>query len=530
MSEQIILEENSTTFAYILNEYKGVVIESIVSSFGLDFLFVKDQNGGDVDTIHNVRTLEGEEQFKNKKTREIFENRTDYNNGKDYKKTGTNYQKTQKSTRDKYRETGIEIKDEYEGGNLAFLGHAKGANPKRNAELDHVISAKAIHDDPAIALASNNESERKEIGKKISDDPSNLAFTNKSLNASMKEKNIPDYIKEHPELSEETKKRMMNRYNRAVKNRENILNQIYYTSSKFRKDLTFAATNTAMRMGTRQAIGLIMTEISLSVFDEIKIVRNEDDFNLKKLLEAIGNRIQKAYAKVKEKYKDIFSKFLQGAVAGALSSLTTTLTNIFFTTSKNTIKIIRESWTSIVSALKVLLLNSDNLMLGARIAAAIKILSVGASVVAGTLMREILSKTALTTVPFGQELSTTCGAIVSGLMSTTFLYILDKNEKVQMLIEYLNKVHTIEFDIAYYKEQVKYFENYAAELMEIDIEKFAEDIKKYKVTDEILGADSPEKLEIALDDIIEKLDIKVPWKEYENFDAFMLNNNGIKFS
>lgn len=528
MNEEITLEENMSTFAYILNEYKGVVIESLVSSFGLDFLLVKDRYGGDVDTIHNVRTLQGNEQFKNKNTEKIYKNRAEYS-VKDYKGKETNYRNKQASTKALYVKTGLEIKDEYEGGNLAFFGKSKGANPKRKAELDHVIAAKAIHDDPAISLASNNETGRKNLGKEIADNPNNLAFTNKSLNASKKETNIPDYIKAHPELPNETKQRMRIIYNSSKKSTDDKLNQIYYTSSKFRKDLTQAASNTALKMGARQAIGLIMTEISLTVFEEISIIRNEDEFNLKKLFEAIARGIKKAYENVKEKYKDIFNKFLQGAVGGALSSLTTTLINIFFTTSKNTVKIIRESWSSIVSALKVLLLNSDNLMLGARIAAAIKILSVGASVVAGTLVREFLSKKVLA-LPFGQELSTACGAIVSGLMSTTFLYILDKNEKVKMLIDYLNKVHTVEFDIAYYKEQAKYFENYAAELIELDIEKFSEDIKKYRITDEILSANSPEKLEMALDDIIEKLDITVPWEEYENFDSFILNNDGIKFS
>ncbi len=40
----------------IFKQYEYVIIESLVTSFGLDFL-LKDQHGGDVDTIHNVRQL-----------------------------------------------------------------------------------------------------------------------------------------------------------------------------------------------------------------------------------------------------------------------------------------------------------------------------------------------------------------------------------------------------------------------------------------------------------------------------------------
>ena len=61
--------------------------------------------------------------------------------------------------------------------------------------------------------------------------------------------------------------------------------------------------------------------------------------------------------------KELFSKFLQGAAGGAMASLTTTLCNIFFTTAKNTVKIIRQSWASLVEAFKILFINffSENL-------------------------------------------------------------------------------------------------------------------------------------------------------------------------
>ena len=50
-------EEN--VFAGIWNEYERVIMKSLITSFGLDFL-VHDQHGGDVDTIHNVRKVGGD--------------------------------------------------------------------------------------------------------------------------------------------------------------------------------------------------------------------------------------------------------------------------------------------------------------------------------------------------------------------------------------------------------------------------------------------------------------------------------------
>ena len=53
-SKNYFPEEKENVLLSIFKQYEYVVIQSIVTSFGLDFL-VKDNLGGDVDTIHNVR-------------------------------------------------------------------------------------------------------------------------------------------------------------------------------------------------------------------------------------------------------------------------------------------------------------------------------------------------------------------------------------------------------------------------------------------------------------------------------------------
>lgn len=40
----------------LFKQYERVIIDSIITSFGLDF-FIKDRHGGDVDTVHNVRQI-----------------------------------------------------------------------------------------------------------------------------------------------------------------------------------------------------------------------------------------------------------------------------------------------------------------------------------------------------------------------------------------------------------------------------------------------------------------------------------------
>lgn len=57
-----------------------MIVESLITAFGLDFI-VKDQYGGDVDTIHNVRLIgnDNEMQYKSSKNQSEYENHGTYN-------------------------------------------------------------------------------------------------------------------------------------------------------------------------------------------------------------------------------------------------------------------------------------------------------------------------------------------------------------------------------------------------------------------------------------------------------------------
>lgn len=57
-------------FEKLFREYERVIFKSIITSFGLD-AFIKDQYGGDVDTVLNVRKIGKDPQmtYKNAKMR-----------------------------------------------------------------------------------------------------------------------------------------------------------------------------------------------------------------------------------------------------------------------------------------------------------------------------------------------------------------------------------------------------------------------------------------------------------------------------
>ena len=74
---------------------------------------MRDQHGGDVDTINNVRQIgkDGQMKYKNKRNEEAYNNRGNYD-GIAYHKGG-NFQQKKHEAREKWQATGKNIKDEY---------------------------------------------------------------------------------------------------------------------------------------------------------------------------------------------------------------------------------------------------------------------------------------------------------------------------------------------------------------------------------------------------------------------------------
>lgn len=112
----------------IFEQYERVIMQSLITSFGLDFL-VRDQHGGDVDTIHNVRQIGKDEQmkYKNKRNEKAYNNRGKYNRD-DFEKYHSNYKTT-------YREIeNAPLEDEYTGKTIHFYAPSDDIQ----ASLDHI--------------------------------------------------------------------------------------------------------------------------------------------------------------------------------------------------------------------------------------------------------------------------------------------------------------------------------------------------------------------------------------------------------
>ena len=532
------------SYECIFDQYEKVVVQALATSFGLDFL-VQDRHGGDVDTIYNVRKIgaDSEMTYKNDKNAASYENRGsyDYNEYHDKNKI---FATTKKTKKQEWKDSNFTpFADEYEGGKLYFTGKNR-KNPEIEATLDHIVECKQIHDDPARVLAGLD-------GAMLANCKENYAFTNKSLNSSMgswakqqmqswkqqcekaqKEGNplplrpkvdMEAYIAAHPELDETTKKNMLAHYKKAKKAYDAKIARAYYTSKGFWRDTGKAAAKLGISMGVRQALGLVFTEIWFTVKDAIVLSKESGE----NLFLAIANAVKKGLENAKEKFGEIWHKFIEGAVAGVLSSLVTTLANIFFTTAKSAIKIIRESFASLSSACNILIVNPDGYPLGERFVAAAKVIATGASVVAGAMVNELLRKTPLATIPIVCDIVPTfCSVLVTGIMSCSFLHILDHNEVIKKAVEKLNSLPDIDNFRYSLKKQAELLTRYLAELVSLDFDKLEKQEKAFSEAAQKLSACTSEKeMNDCLHLIYKDLQIDIPWKDYDSFDDFMNDEN-----
>lgn len=290
----------------------------------------------------------------------------------------------------------------------------------------------------------------------------------------------------------------------------------YYTGSQFAKDTAMAAGKVGVQMGLRQALGFIFAEIWFCTKEEIQAIPPGNDF--KDMLEAVGRGIKKGFDSAKIKYKELIIKVEEGVTAGALSSLTTTICNIFFTTAKNLVRCIRQIYAAVVQAGKVLLFNPDNLMFGDRIKTATVIMATGASILVGTTVGEIVGKTPIGMVPvIGSSIRIFCSTFVSGLLSCTLLIFLDRSKLMNAVINGLNRIPS---EANNYAEIADLMERLAAKISNIDIDLFVKETGKYKnAATQIAKCQDDKELNEILLATYKALDIKIPWEG--DFDSFM---------
>lgn len=506
-------------------EVNDTVVQSLVTSFGLDFLLLKDKKGGDVDTIHNVRNSTWATQEEKSK----YENRSEYDSHEYH--SHNNYKETNKVG--KQKKLAGDLKDSYTGDVFS---------QNDNINLDHIIAAYEIHNDPARVLADMN-------GSDLANRESNLTFTNETINKSKKASKMTDFINKLNSQLSDIKSEILTLENKknptsadlkklkSLKNKEKAnfdamtavdkkarkayeaeISSTYYSSSKFLLSSASSSLNTGLRMGTRQMLGIVFAEMWFELKESIPklIKKHKTNFTFSDFLHDIGTTLEKIWERLKIRFSDFFSEFKNGFFGGLFASITTTLLNIFFTSSKLIGKLIRESWSSLVSAVKLLFFNPENLSLGDLVKSSIKIIATSVSVFLGSMITSSLN--AMLTFPFGSDISFFLGALASGLLTLTLCYVLEHSALMNKLWAFLNKFKDkYELTLEYYQSVNQELDKYVEELAKIEFNFNTDEMQIF--VNSLQETNSENERKIILNQEIKRRNIDMPY-DIEKEGAF----------
>ena len=181
---------HNARFEQMIQECKQSVIQSIVVPFGLGkILAAYDKVGGNVDTIHNAR----KGIYATKKEQENYKQRGEYDSDK--------YHSYSKYIEINKKQT--ELKESWQLKD--YMTNEKVAKNAKT-DLDHIVSAKEIHDDPGRVLAEID-------GAELANTETNLKMTDSAINRSKKADSMESFLKKCDERLQKIEK---------LRNKENL--------------------------------------------------------------------------------------------------------------------------------------------------------------------------------------------------------------------------------------------------------------------------------------------------------------------
>lgn len=516
------------------DEINQVVTKSLVTTFGLDFLLFEDKKGGDVDTINNVR--QGIWVTEAEKTK--YENREKYDSTAYHQ----HHNYIQKGRNDKQAQENGTLKDNYR--------KSKNLSKGQNRDLDHVISAHEIHNDAGRMLAELD-------GVALANQDSNLSSTTSSINRTKKQHSVDKFLDNLPETinnreielsklnqklegmpqSTPQERHELQQVQDKIRKKQQSLDELkqvdsesmkkvdqkaraetdkqinsYYQSTKFFKASLTSAGIAGLKMGLRETLGLILAEIWFeikaaipSIYAKYKTV----EFRVKNFLGDLKDTVLNIIERVKHRFKDVVSSFRDATITGIFASLSTTVLNVFLTTTKLWGRIIRESWLNLIKVMKMAFFNPENLSTGELTKATFKILSASIGLIIGMLIHESLA--ALNSLPLGSLVVDFVSALTSGIVILTLNYFIEQSEIMQNFWTYLDRIKTkYEKVLDNFKEINKELDRYILELTQLEFGLNIDEISKF--TEQLTNSNSELERNILLKQEIEKQEIKLPFE------------------
>lgn len=534
----MILQEFNWT-----KELEKTVVLSLVTSFGLDFLLFKDKKGGDIDTVHNAR----QGIYATEQERQRFESQQKYDSH-------------QYHSHKNYIEHGRNDKAMHQNGVLfdTYRNQNMGRNEER--QLDHTISASEIHNDRGRVLAGLDGAE---LANRESNLHSTYWYVNNlkrdhtvenfvseiapkklnELNAKLKKEQI--FLEQMPQNTPQQRHQYQQKKDQLEKNKEKAealktvlnnkesmlkadkeariaynteINQYYY-SSKFLQNTAKKSILSGLKMGTRQAIGLVLAEVWFELKEALPRLLNKHkyQFDFSCFMQDAKEILSNIWNRVSERFKDILITFKEASISGVLSSISTTFINIFFTTTKNIGKLIRELWNSLVEIAKEIFFNPKKLSVGKLAQKVFLILSSGISIIIGSLVNNHLN-TLLITVPFGSEISAFLSALLTGMLTLGAAYFLQYSKIMQKVWDALDTFFKNRYDLLLEEFQniSRELDHYLIQLSKIEFNLNSHELRIF--SDSLSNANSElERTEI-IKATLDKNNIEMPY-EFGNMDS-----------
>lgn len=397
----------------LFKECQETVISSTLAAFGLNMGMFADRDGGNVTTLHNFE--KENDQFIHDRDKASFKSANSDYERNNYELNGNEWRKKREQ----------HVKD----GQDAYTG--KLFKDESKAELDHVVPLKQIHDNKKNHLAMNTGTEtgRNNL-KNLANDDSNLAATDKSINASKGAKTNTEFLN----TTDPDKLNDWGVNSELMKNREKqatdkIASEVSTTLLKKQaSELMISGSQQALNMGIKQALGILLTKVVNIVFREVKFYIREGIEFTSQTISDIRNRLLSEIKGLLKEIPEILSSALEGGISGFVSNLLTFLLNSVFSTVKKLVTVIREGLVGIYKAIKIIFFPPKGMTTEDVWRSAIKILSttvISAFVLTFAEGLNVFLKGFPFLLPFAEILSGAIVGILSGVLSALTAYTID---------------------------------------------------------------------------------------------------------
>lgn len=461
----------------LISKYQDIFVQSLLTSFGLDLLFFGgiDQRGGTVDTIHNAREGVYSKQYDNAAKYDLHienldwkEKRKEYNSHENFKNKGREY------------------KEDLKNGTLrdAYTGRLVSADPESKhyqVEKEHIIAAKYVETDRGrflsgadpVALASHsdnlvpiiksiNAAKRDMTAhdfityldtsiKKFEDQITNLERKAKESHLSEGQlKNKKELEKKLERFKSVDKEKLLEAWEKSSEIYNKKINLKYYLGKEFLSQTGKETFKAGWRMGSRQVLGLVFMEVWKALRAEWPSIMEtwrgcdgwREKLDIRPVLQHVKKVIMDAVTAVKTRWHDVLSEMKDGFLSGVLSALTTTIINIFETTARNIMRLVRNFWSSIVGALRIMK-SDEYLTREEKTLAVMRLLSVSVAGILQPIITECVEKFLLPylSYPYIRGIvSEFVGAFCSGIVSVTLVYFIDNSPIVRNILTMVGDV------------------------------------------------------------------------------------------